>query len=74
MLHVCQPCRTEGALPIVRSKRRNGAQNERRAQRARQTTQASLEAILVIAHGEALITATHGALAPTATPAAAPAA
>ena len=25
MLLVCQPCRTKGALPIARSKRRNGA-------------------------------------------------
>ena len=66
VLHVCQPCRTEGALPIAKFERRNGAQNERRAQRARQTAHASSE-IPTSAHGESLVTTTHATLAPTTT-------
>ncbi len=35
MLPVCQECRAHGALPIVRSRRRNGAHIDKRAQRRR---------------------------------------
>jgi hypothetical protein len=40
VLPVCPTCRTDGALPPVRSRRRNGASHESRAQRARLTSQA----------------------------------
>ena len=39
VLPVCHQCRANGALPLARTKRRNGASNGRRAERARLTTQ-----------------------------------
>ena len=35
VLPVCPTCRADGALPLARTRRRNGAANERRVQRAR---------------------------------------
>ena len=33
MLHICHVCRADGAIPLARTKRRNGAANAQRAQR-----------------------------------------
>ncbi len=41
MLHVCPTCRADGALPLARTRRRNGAANERRVQRARHVASSS---------------------------------
>ncbi len=35
MLPLCPKCRANGALPLARTRRRNGAANERHVQRAR---------------------------------------
>ena len=35
MLPICPTCRVDGALPLARTRRRNGAASERRVQRAR---------------------------------------
>ena len=37
MLPICQQCRTYGAIPLARTKRRNGAANGHRARRDRLT-------------------------------------
>jgi hypothetical protein len=37
VLPVCQNCRADGAIPLARSKRRNGAVNGKRAERDRVT-------------------------------------
>ena len=38
VLPLCQDCRAKGNNPLVRTRRRNGATNEQRAQRARLAT------------------------------------
>ena len=46
VLPVCEVCRADGALPLARTKRRNGEANARRAQRDQLTspaTQASVD-------------------------------
>jgi hypothetical protein len=35
VLPICASCRSDGGLPLARTRRRNGARNERRTQRAR---------------------------------------
>ena len=44
VLHVCQECRANGALPIVRSRRRNDAHIDKRAQHRRLTAIARSQA------------------------------
>ena len=47
VLPVCQQCRAYGALPLARTKRRNGASNVQRAHRARLTTQLHVAFVIV---------------------------
>ena len=42
MLHIYPTCRADGALPLARTRRRNGTANERRVQRARLATSIAL--------------------------------
>jgi hypothetical protein len=52
VLPICPTCRADGALPLARTRRRNGAANERRVQRAR------------LAISIALVDATNGEAVP----------
>ena len=57
VLQVFHACRAKGALPLARTRRRNGDVNERRAQRARlaapPTSLAPSEDVPFATHGEA---------------------
>ena len=51
MIYVCQQCCAQGALPLAHTKKRNGATNAHRAQRARLTApapQADVDVISVV--------------------------
>jgi len=53
LLPVCPACRTDSALPLVISRRRNGSSHDSRAQRARLTSQAPQAHVEDYAHVDA---------------------
>ena len=57
ILSLYQDCRAKGNTPLVRTRRRNGATNERRAQRARLATYVAPQ---FSNEDDALVEATNG--------------